>query len=138
MTKLVWLHDFALNPEAFGTELNDSQTVYILDPGQFETPRQSLKRLEFQVTAALEAGAQVYRGDTVDVLLALCEEHEISEVSTFPVQRPFLETVETELAKSGVTLSVMDVEDFVPDQDYKLGRFFRYWNKAKKHLLKTT
>ena len=136
MTKIVWLHDFALVPQAFGLEIDHTQCVYVLDPALFETPRQSLKRLEFQVAAALDMGAQVYRGDTIAVLEAFCSEKSLSEIWTLPIRRPFLEAVRSKLALSGITLQVLDVKGFVPDQDYKLGRFFRYWNKAKKHLLR--
>ena len=135
MKKIVWLHNFCLrDPSAFIA--GDFKAVFVLDEALFETEKQSLKRLEFQVLAGLDAGAEVYQGNTVEVLKHVAELHGSKVITSFPVRRPWFHAIADELTDLGFRFQPIDEPSFAPDLDYDLGRFFRYWNKAKKGLLK--
>lgn len=135
MKKIVWLHDFCLrDPSAFIN--GEFQAVFVLDEELFETEKQSLKRLEFQVSAGLDAGADVYQGKTVEVLKHVAELYGAKTITSFAVRRPWFDRIADELGALGFDFQQIETPDFAPELDYDLGRFFRYWNKAKKSLLK--
>ena len=127
---LVYLYDEFMRVP-LGTEGNP---VYIFDNTLSEGYELSEKIIENRYFLAKEAGAEIYQGDTYEILQEIHSQNPISKITTKATFRPVYQEL---FQKLGDTYDVEQLPDYFLLQDNYLHpakRFFQYWNKIKKNL----
>ena len=127
---LVYLYDEFMRVP-LGTEGNP---VYIFDNTLSEGYELSEKIIENRYFLAKEAGAEIYQGNTYEVLQEIHSQNPISKITTKATFRPVYQEL---FQKLGDAYDVEQLPDYFLLQDNYLHpakRFFQYWNKIKKNL----
>ena len=127
---LIYLYDeFVRVP--LGMEGNP---VYIFDNTLSEGYELSEKIIENSYFLAKEAGAEIYQGNTYEILQEIHSQNPISKIITKATFRPVYQEL---FQKLGDAYNVEQLPDYFLLQDNYLHpakRFFQYWNKIKKNL----
>ncbi len=127
---LVYLYDEFMRVP-LGIEGNP---VYIFDNTLSEGYELSEKIIENRYFLAEEAGAEIYQGNTYEILQEIHSQNPISKITTKATFRPVYQEL---FQKLGDTYDVEQLPDYFLLQDNYLHpakRFFQYWNKIKKNL----
>ena len=127
---LVYLYDEFMRVP-LGTEGNP---VYIFDNTLSEGYELSEKIIENRYFLAKEAGAEIYQGNTYEILQEIHSQNPISKITTKATFRPVYQEL---FQKLGNAYDVEQLPDYFLLQDNYLHpakRFFQYWNKIKKNL----
>jgi hypothetical protein len=127
---LVYLYDDFMRVP-LGTEGNP---VYIFDNALSEGYELSEKIIENRYFLAKEAGAEIYQGNTYEILQEIHIQNPISKITTKATFRPVYQEL---FQKLGDAYDVEQLPDYFLLQDNYLHpakRFFQYWNKIKKNL----
>ncbi len=127
---LVYLYDEFMRVP-LGTEGNP---VYIFDNTLSEGYELSEKIIENRYFLAKEAGAEIYQGNTYEVLQEIHSQNPISKITTKATFRPVYQEL---FQKLGDAYDMEQLPDYFLLQDNYLHpakRFFQYWNKIKKNL----
>ena len=127
---LVYLYDEFMRVP-LGMEGNP---VYIFDNTLSEGYELSEKIIENRYFLAKEAGAEVYQGNTYEILQEIHSQNPISKITTKATFRPVYQEL---FQKLGDAYDVEQLPDYFLLQDNYLHpakRFFQYWNKIKKNL----
>ena len=127
---LVFLYDEFMSVP-LGIEGNP---VYIFDNALSEGYELSEKIIESRYFMAKEAGAEIYQGNTYEILLEIHSQNPISKITTKATFRPVYQEL---FQKLGDAYDVDQLPDYFLIQDNYLHpakRFFQYWNKIKKNL----
>ena len=127
---LVYLYDEFMRVP-LGMEGNP---VYIFDNTLSEGYELSEKIIENRYFLAKEAGAEIYQGDTYEILQEIHSQNPISKITTKATFRPVYQEL---FQKLGDAYDVEQLPDYFLLQDNYLHpakRFFQYWNKIKKYL----
>ena len=127
---LVYLYDEFMRVP-LGIEGNP---VYIFDNTLSEGYELSEKIIENRYFLAKEAGAEIYQGNTYEILQEIHSQNPISKITTKATFRPVYQEL---FQKLGDAYDVEQLPDFFLLQDNYLHpakRFFQYWNKIKKNL----
>ena len=127
---LVYLYDEFMRVP-LGIEGNP---VYIFDNTLSEGYELSEKIIENRYFLAKEAGAEIYQGNTYEILQEIHSQNPISKITTKATFRPVYQEL---FQKLGDAYDVMQLPDYFLLQDNYLHpakRFFQYWNKIKKNL----
>ena len=127
---LVYLYDEFMRVP-LGTEGNP---VYIFDNTLSEGYELSEKIIENRYFLAKEAGAEIYQGNTYEILQEIHSQNPISKITTKATFRPVYQEL---FQKLGDAYDVDQLPDYFLIQDNYLHpakRFFQYWNKIKKNL----
>ena len=112
----------------------DGNPVYIFDNSLSEGYELSEKIIENRYFLAKEAGAEVYQGNTYEILQEIHSQNPISKITTKATFRPVYQEL---FQKLGDAYDVEQLPDYFLLQDNYLHpakRFFQYWNKIKKNL----
>ena len=112
----------------------EGNPVYIFDNTLSEGYELSEKIIENRYFLAKEAGAEIYQGNTYEVLQEIHSQNPISKITTKATFRPVYQEL---FQKLGDAYDVEQLPDFFLLQDNYLHpakRFFQYWNKIKKNL----
>ena len=86
------------------------------------------------IVKAKEAGAEIYQGNTYEILQEIHSQNHISKITTKATFRPVYQEL---FQKLGDAYDVEQLPDYFLLQDNYLHpakRFFQYWNKIKKNL----
>ena len=127
---LVYLYDEFMRVP-LGIEGNP---VYIFDNTLSEGYELSEKIIENRYFLAKEAGAEIYQGNTYEILQEIHSQNPISKITTKATFRPVYQEL---FQKLGDAYEVEQLPDYFLLQDNYLHpakRFFQYWNKIKKNL----
>ena len=127
---LVYLYDEFMRVP-LGIEGNP---VYIFDNTLSEGYELSEKIIENRYFMAKEAGAEIYQGNTYEILQEIHSQNPISKITTKATFRPVYQEL---FQKLGDAYDVEQLPDYFLIQDNYLHpakRFFQYWNKIKKNL----
>ena len=127
---LVYLYDEFMRVP-LGMEGNP---VYIFDNTSSEGYELSEKIIENRYFLAKEAGAEIYQGNTYEILQEIHSQNPISKITTKATFRPVYQEL---FQKLGNAYDVEQLPDYFLLQDNYLHpakRFFQYWNKIKKNL----
>ena len=127
---LVYLYDEFMRVP-LGIEGNP---VYIFDNTLSEGYELSEKIIENRYFLAKEAGAEIYQGNTYEILQEILSQNPISKIITKATFRPVYQEL---FQKLGDAYDVEQLPDYFLLQDNYLHpakRFFQYWNKIKKNL----
>ena len=112
----------------------EGNPVYIFDNTLSEGYELSEKIIENRYFLAKEAGAEVYQGNTYEILQEIHNQNPISKITTKATFRPVFQEL---FQKLGDAYDVEQLPDYFLLQDNYLHpakRFFQYWNKIKKNL----
>ncbi len=128
--KLIYLYDEFMRVPA-GIEGNP---VYIFDDTLTEGYGLSDKIIENRYFLAKEAGAEIYKGNTYEILQEIHNQNTISKIITKSTFRPIYQNL---FQKLGEKYDLEQLPDYFLLQENYLHpakRFFQYWNKIKKNL----
>ena len=112
----------------------EGKPVYIFDNTLSEGYELSEKIIENRYFLAKEAGAEIYQGNTYEILQEIHSQNPISKIITKATFRPVYQEL---FQKLGDAYDVEQLPDYFLLQDNYLHpakRFFQYWNKIKKNL----
>ena len=112
----------------------EGNPVYIFDNTLSEGYKLSEKIIENRYFLAKEAGAEIYQGNTYEILQEIHSQNPISKITTKATFRPVYQEL---FQKLGDAYDVEQLPDYFLLQDNYLHpakRFFQYWNKIKKNL----
>ncbi len=112
----------------------EGNPVYIFDNTLSEGYELSEKIIENRYFLAKEAGAEIYHGNTYEILQEIHSQNPISKIITKATFRPVYQEL---FQKLGDAYDVEQLPDNFLLQDNYLHpakRFFQYWNKIKKNL----
>ena len=112
----------------------EGQAVYIIDPDIQEGYEISEKVQLYRYQLAEQAGAEIYRGKTLDII---AEIHQKTPISTIITKSTFLPVYQELFQKIKQSHNLELLPDYFLSTDNYLQpakRFFQYWNKVKKNL----
>ena len=112
----------------------EGNPVYIFDNSLSDGYELSEKIIENRYFLAKEAGAEIYQGNTYEILQEIHSQNPISKIITKATFRPVYQEL---FQKLGDAYDLEQLPDFFLLQDNYLHpakRFFQYWNKIKKYL----
>ena len=112
----------------------DGNPVYIFDNALSEGYALSEKIIENRYFLARDAGAEIYQGNTYEILQEIHSQNPISKIITKATFRPVYQEL---FQKLGDAYDVEQLPDyFLLQYNYlhPAKRFFQYWNKIKKNL----
>ena len=112
----------------------EGNPVYIFDNTLSEGYELSEKIIENRYFMAKESGAEIYQGNTYEILQEIHSQNPISKITTKATFRPVYQEL---FQKLGDAYDVEQLPDYFLLQDNYLHpakRFFQYWNKIKKNL----
>ena len=112
----------------------EGNPIYIFDNTLSEGYELSEKIIENRYFLAKEAGAEIYQGNTYEILQEIHSQNPISKITTKATFRPVYQEL---FQKLGDAYDVEQLPDYFLLQDNYLHpakRFFQYWNKIKKNL----
>ncbi|MGC6454764.1 MAG: deoxyribodipyrimidine photo-lyase [Candidatus Puniceispirillaceae bacterium] len=145
MADLVWLHEGALRRThpVFAAAARGASAVFIWDDSRLTASHVGVKRRLFiyETLAELagDTALEIHAGRAEEVLPRLAAARGVSRILMPASPDPAMLASFAAVSKGtpGVELTVIEDTPFVtlanpPD----LGRFFRYWNKAKKGALR--
>ena len=145
MADLVWLHEGALRltHPVFAAGGPDAATVFIWDRDRLAASHVGIKRQLFIYETLAEMSVSrsldIHEGQTEEVLPRLAAQVNAGRVLVPASPDPAVRAKIGAIRRAAPDLEIVEIEDtpFVtltntPD----LGRFFRYWNKAKKTALR--
>ena len=129
--RIIWLHDKALsqNHPVFDNMNEGAKAIYIWDEEFFKKRPYSFKRLVFIYETLCQLQIEVIKGDTLEVLKSFKPEKIITPFTTDTQINNLVE----QLSKV-FSVKIVEEKPFVNiGSGYEFNRFFKYWNKAKKH-----
>ena len=134
MSAIIWVHADALSRDhpVFEAAPSGARAMYIWDAEDVARRGWSLKRCVFVLECLAEMGVDIVTGRTAEVLAAISADDIFTAATPDPARL-------SAISGLGEKITVVSEPRFttVP-ADADMGRFFRYWNKAKRDALKPT
>lgn len=131
---LIWVHEDAirLDQSIYDVAGPDSQPVFIWDSQEHNRREYSLKRRVFIYECAHDLNIPIYAGDPRGILPALSSGQTIYAIGS---PNPYIQQILFDLRESQkvVIIEAPCLAHIPANTD--TGRFFRYWNRAKKSAL---
>ncbi len=128
--KLTYLYDeFMCPPNSV-----EGLSIYIIDSEINEGYEISQKIQEYRYFLARQAGAKIYKGNTIEILNQINQQTPISIITTKSTFRPVLQNL---FQKIRQFYKIELLDDYFLSTDnflHPTKRFFQYWNKIKKNL----
>ena len=140
MAGLIWLHEEALRADhpAFAAA-SGATAVFCWDVDYMAAADIGLRRQIFIYESLLDLEATIIQGAASQVLPVVARRDQATQLFVPDTPNPL---IKQELLKVKAALASMTVE-LVPERLFvqlevqpDLGRFFRYWNKARKQALR--
>lgn len=134
MSAIIWVHADALsrNHPVFSAAPEDARAIYIWDAEDLAQRDWSLKRCVFVLECLADMGVEIVPGRTADVLSAMNGD----EIFTAATPDPNRLSVIDALGDKITVIAAPSFAEVLAGAD--MGRFFRYWNKAKRTALRPT
>ena len=131
---VVWVHEDAitLDHPAVATVGPDARPVFIWDTAEHDRREYSLKRRVFIYECAHDLNIPIYAGDPYEILTALANRSPIYAAGS---PSPYINEVLSALRENQdvVVVDAPRLAHIPANTD--TGRFFRFWNRAKKSAL---
>ena len=144
MANLIILHEDALrlshpifndHTKSLSDHSDWKKPVFIWDPDYFADAGYSFKRLVFIYETLSTMPVDIYYGKMNDVIIALIQQESLTHFFIPKTPNPQLFHF-IEFARGQLPTHIIEDDAFVSlERAPDLGRFFRYWNKAKKAAL---
>ena len=141
MADLVWIHEEALRAThpVFGAARNGARAVFVWDCARFDAAFIGGKRQLFIYQTLAEMDVDIIAGQTAETLSFLLAAEDVDRLVVAETPNPAIHAALGTVRDNCPDLQIDNIAEtpFVslaapPD----LGRFFRYWNKAKKGALR--
>lgn len=130
----IWVHEDAmrLDHPVFQAAGGSAQPVFIWDTQEHDKRGYSFKRRVFIYESAQALNIPIYAGEPHEVLSALSDGSVLYAADT---PDPYIQQILAELGRyqDVVKIGTEDLSHIPANAD--MGRFFRFWNKAKKSAL---
>ena len=145
MADLVWLHEGALRltHPVFAAGGPDAATIFIWDRDRLAASHVGIKRQLFIYETLAEMSEsrslEIHEGRAKEVLPRLAAQAGAGRVLVPSSPDPALRAEIGAIRRAAPDLEIVEIEEtpFVTlAKTTDLGRFFRYWNKAKKSALR--
>ena len=136
--RLFWIHEDALSRAhpMFEQYREGDVVCFVWDDAHLQAMDYGFQRLVFVYETVCEMGIEVYRGSTVDTLLALVQTHSIATLYAPHSLNPVLSRTMASLRRE-IDVVVVQDEPFVQlDRAPNLRRFFAYWKLARPTLMR--
>ena len=130
----IWVHEDAitLDHPVFDAAGQATQPVFIWDTDEHDRRGYTLKRRVFIYECAHDLEIPIYVGDPYEILADLSDGQKIYAAST---PDPYIRNILSDLSDNhDVAIIETPKLAHVPD-DTEAGRFFRFWNRAKKSAM---
>ena len=141
MADLVWLHEDALRRThpVFTAAAGNARVIYVWDNSYLDATLIGQKRRMFIYETLAELDLDILAGTADRVIARLVAEAGVSKLFVPATPNPAFHALLSLVRSSCPDLEITVIEDsafvaLVEQPD--LGRFFRYWNKAKKHTMR--
>lgn len=134
MSAVIWLHADALSRQhpVFNEAPERARVIYVWDADDLARRGWSLKRCVFVLECLAEMGVEILQGRPLDVLTAMDVDRIFTPATPDPIRIEIIKAL-------GAKISVVQSDPFVTVPDgTDMGRFFRYWNKAKRSAMQPT
>lgn len=134
MTAIVWVHADALSRQhpVFAAAPEDARAIYVWDADDLAQRDWSLKRCVFVLECLADMNVEVLQGLSVDVLGAIRADRIFTSATPDPHRLNVIDVL-------GSRIVVVPSDPFVTvPEGTDMGRFFRYWNKARRSALRPT
>jgi len=133
MVTLVWVHDGAISRDhPVFARAGDADAVFIFDAEHYRVRGYSLKRLVFIMECAVHAGFDIREGRYTDILQELTPTELFVARTPDPDHKIVIDTL-----RKTTKITVVKERPFATiDREPDLRRFFRYWKRAKKSVMK--
>jgi len=142
MADVIWLHEGALRRThpVFTMADREAPALFIWDSARFTTGHVGARRQLFIYETLVELGVDIYEGDATDLMPRLVAAYGASRLLVPATPDPALigqlATIRSAIPDAAVEL-VDDTAFVILSEAPDLGRFFRYWNKARKSALRS-
>lgn len=145
MADLIWLHEDALrrtHPVFLAADVercSDALPVFIWDVDYFAENDIGLKRQHFIYETLVEMGAEIHAGSMQDILPRLIAARGITRVLVPATPNPNMLSRYGHLRQALAEIGFEMIEETpfaILSKPADLGRFFRYWNKARKSAMR--
>ncbi|MGL4465802.1 MAG: hypothetical protein ACRC1K_26925 [Planctomycetia bacterium] len=137
---LIWLHDDDLNPRSPVFRRHpDRPAVYVFDEEWITEEKISLKRIQFLYECVLELPTVIRRGNVAEEVIQAAERFDCRRVVAAASPDPRNERWRRKIA-TVLPVEIVEPEPFVPlpNDDFDLRRFSRYWRSAERFAFKPT
>ena len=132
MRPLIWLHEDCLRASHnLFDHAPDAQAVFIWDDKHMNAMHYGLKRRVFIYESLCQLPVEIYVGDTATCLAQLAQDGQ--DIVTGKTPNPALKAIMATLREKTKLSAIADDAFVQMDSPPDLRRFFKYWNKAKKH-----
>jgi len=130
---IIWVHEDALRQShPVFSKAGAAQAIFVWDNDYFKSQDYTVKRLLFIYECLLEMDVTIIEGQTAAVLSDLSQ----GVIHTAKTLNPYFKAIIKDLREtSEVHITPDDLFSQVP-YDADMGRFFRFWNKARKSMMK--
>lgn len=140
MVGLIWLHEEALRADhpAF-TAASGATAVFCWDVDYMAAADIGLRRQIFIYESLLDLEVTIIRGAASKVLPVVARRDQATQLFVPDTPNPLIkrELLKVKAALAGMTVELVPERLFVQlEVQPDLGRFFRYWNKARKQALR--
>ena len=141
MADLVWIHEDALRAThpVFDAASDGTRAVFIWDSARFDAAFIGSKRQLFIYQTLAELDVDIIAGKTAEILSSLAASQDVNRLLVAETPNPAIHAELGTVRRTCRDLQIDNIAEtpFVtlaatPD----LGRFFRYWNKAKRGALR--
>lgn len=131
---LIWVHEDAITLDHPVTQAAgaDAQAIFIWDTDEHDRREYSAKRRVFIYECAHDLNIPIYAGDPYEILKALADGGSVYTVST---PDPYINSIISNLRDDleVITIDAPELAQIPANTD--TGRFFRFWNRARKTAL---
>ena len=132
---IIWVHEDALSRShpVFSAAANAKDVLFIWDNEFFQSQGYTVKRLLFIYECLLEMDVAIIKGSMAEVLSDFCN----GEIYTAQTPNPYFRDIIKSLQAGGSKVIIVENEMFSQiDQGAEMGRFFQFWNKGRKFMMK--
>ena len=133
---VIWVHEDALSQShpVFSAAKNAKAAIFIWDNEYFKSQDYTVKRLLFIYECLLDMDVSIIEGNSLDILSDFCE----GAIYMADTPNPyFLDIVEKMRERKSNVILVPDEPFSQMPTDTDMERFFRFWNKGRKSMMKT-
>ena len=140
MAGLIWLHEEALRADhpAFAAA-SGATAVFCWDVDYMAAADIGLRRQIFIYESLLDLEVTIIQGAASQVLPVVARRDQATQLFVPDTPNPLIkhELSKVKAALAGITVELVPERPFVKlEVQPDLGRFFRYWNKARKQALR--
>ena len=141
MVDLIWLHEGALRRThpIFALAGKGAPALFIWDRDRFAAGHVGVRRQLFIHETLAELDVEIYEGDAADLMPRLLAARGINRLLVPASPDPVIlkQIADIRQAMSAVTVDLIEDTPFVTlTMEPDVGRFFRYWNKARKSAMR--